>query len=292
MPNGRTHEAIGNAAIRLVACGLAPSVVPLLRGGHLDFLAACSMPDKVDEVAVMIPGEGPQTVVLGHNLSSCRHFQVGERGYRWIVDDSLSVAGELVAAAGVVCDAEIVEYHEGLRPPLTGLLTKTPLERALRRQPGFTVGTLLFPSAAEEAEHYAAGARHWLAEPEPNLTAARICAAFATHHGQDTCEPHHGWGVLWYGHAAFEDELEARCHETLTEQVAYVTVQTVTAKAVREELESMQVSAITELCLDNSLWIRRVFGEPRNLDVCPGDMADRIFYRAIATTLRMLELMV
>jgi len=290
MPNGRTHEEIGKAAARLVlTCGLTPSAMSLLLEGRPDFIAACSLPDRVDEVACVLPGEGPQTVLLGHNLSSFRHFQVGERGYRWLADDSLSIGGALVAAAGAVIGAQIVEYRNGLRPPPTGLEGATPLERALLEQPGATVGTFRFPSAGEEADHYAQGARYWLANGSPDP--ARRCAGMVAHLVTDACCPPHGWGQILHGHAAFEDALEAQWHETLAEMIEAEQVADVLAPAVREELADIKATSIEDLCIENSLWTRRAFGEPRDMPECPGDVALRLSVRAVAATLRALELM-
>jgi len=288
--NGQTHEQYGKAAARLIlTCGLAPSVEPYLREGRPDFLAACSMPDRATEVTLVGPGVADVTDVLGHNLNSFRHFQCVDRGYRWLGDDSLSIAAEVVAAAAAVAGLRMVAYDGGLKPPLSGLLRDSPLVGSLRHQPGATIGSFRFPSAGEEAGYWLTAARRWAADG--NMTGWRRCAGYACHHVQDACAPHHSWGVLLYGHSAWEDALEVEWHRALAGIISTETVGSELAPAVRKEMEEITENRVSELCVANALWARRVFGEPRDLHDCAGDAALRVSVRAVAATVRALELM-
>lgn len=316
--NGATHVAYGKTVARLiVAHGFAPAAARFLTTPEerAPFIEACALPDLVHEVACNLPGAGPQTDLLGHGLSSFQHFQIFQRGYRWHDDPSLSlgdtaeaVAGLLAALAplpglGLVADlasaASALARIAGLRisvsdsepqPPVTGLLRDAPMRAALAQQPGFSIGTFCFPSAASGASFYGLASRRWA--DQGVATGWRRCAGYALHLVQDSCVPHHAWGVLLFGHADWEDALQAAWHETLTEVLEANLFEATIAKTVACDLTDVAgCLSLAELCEANAAWAVTRFGTAHHLEECPGDVALRVSIRAIAASVHACQLM-
>lgn len=282
--NGNTHQDYAKTVARLVLTSeLAPDVRPYLVDHRDQFVDAASMPDRVAEVAC-----SGKTVLLDHNLSSFEHFQPG---YRWDRDPSLSVAGLLTGAVAAVAGMRITANPDGERPPLTGLLELTPMQRAALGQPGVTLGAFHFPSASEGADHFASGARHW--RGERNFAGWRRCAGYALHFVQDACVPHHVWGALLLGHAQWEVQLEASWRETMRETIQDSGIfQATVARAVRAALVELdECRTVGELCEANAAATVARFGEPHDLVECPGNDALAVSIRAIASSLRACQLM-
>jgi hypothetical protein len=290
--NGATHESYAKATARLVlAHGFAPAAVPLLseKATRDQFLSASSMPDSVQEVSVRVPGDGEQTDLFEQNLSSLGHFQLeGDRGYLLTADSSLYVPGAAAAALGMG-RCRVSSSEDGIRPPLAGLLDERPIALACRAQDGETLGVFRFPSAAQGAEYFARGARYWLSEG--NLAGARGCLGYACHFVHDVLVPHHAWGSILDGHQDWENAQEREWLRTIVKvQVDNNLFADTVGKSVRRELGAMTSVTVGDLCREGAAWARHKFGEPRHLDECTGDVALDVSIRAIAASVRALEL--
>jgi hypothetical protein len=289
--NGATHEQYAKVTAHLVRAR-GGVLGDLLRDGRNEFVTAASLPDRVHEVACSVPGGGARVELFGHGLSSCEHFQREvQAGYRWMEDGSLSVVGAPSAAMTAAAGMRIAVHDEDPRPPLTPLWRPTPMALALRAQPGRALGFFEFPSAGAVADFYAAAAQSW-ARDEGNAVGWRRCAGYALHFVQDACVPHHAWGVLLYGHASWEDELQAAWHRVLVDTVEGDLVDSTLAPAVASELRGLQgLRHVSEVCEANAAWSRARFGAPHDLPECPGGVALRVSVRAIAASIRACELM-
>jgi hypothetical protein len=289
-----THESYSKVTRSLIVRhGFAPSVVDLLSDATTadEFVTAAALPDLVNELACQVPGLGPQTSMLGHNLASLEHFQRADgRGYYWPGDESLTVAGRLVETAAAVAQAHVTVNHTGEPAPLVPMLDPPPVVASVASQPSATVCSCDFPSAALGAAYYGEAARQWAAQG--NTAGWRRCAGYALHFVQDCLVPHHAWGCLLYGHAAFEDELEARWARTLTDTVEAGLVGSQLAHAVWRELHPLDgATSLDALCQSLAMATRAHFGGPTNLAECSGDVALAVSVRAVAASVRACELM-
>lgn len=286
--NSATHSDICKEAIRLVlAHGCAPAARDLLLTGHAEFFEAATLPDRITEIACRLVGGKVVTELWGRNLASLGHYQCVTRGYRFIDDASLSVCAEVIAAAAALSDAHIVPGDNTVPAPLSGLLEPSPIQLAVDRQRSVHLGGFCFPSAGEEAEYWCASVRHWLADG--NLVAARRSAGMLAHYIADACIPHHAWGANLDGHEAFENDLEV---QTRDELVSYEWTSTwhLLANAVRSELADITATTVVDLCEEQAVWALRVFGERRWLDTVEDDKDVRLLVRALAATVRGLEI--
>jgi hypothetical protein len=254
------------------------------------FIDAGSLPDRVCEVAIAVPGEELRTEIAGHGLSSFQHFQLeAGTGYRWSSDASLALS-TVTALASQIAGMRVVENRNGLRPPLADNTEPSPIERAVAAQPGFTLGVFRFPSAGESASFYADAAKNW-ARARNSAGFAR-CAGYACHFVQDACVPHHARGVLLHGHCSWEDELQVYWRETYEEVVQANLFVTTIKNAVERELADLRgfatVGAVVEA---NAHWARRHFGPSVDLPECPRDQTLRVSIRALASSVMALTIM-
>jgi hypothetical protein len=318
--NGYTHEEYAKAVARLIVShGFAPGAARFLQEDRSEFIEAASLPDRVDEVACAVPGHGRVTSLLGHGMSSFEHFQAFQRGYRWVDDPSLSlgvaaeVAAKVLAAlvpipglglvAGAVADLastssalakvggfRISVNDSGIRPPLVDFVRDTPMRLAVAQQPGWSLGTFCFPSAASVASFYALAAQRWALVGSP--TGWRSCAGYAVHLVQDCCVPHHAWGALLMGHSEFENNLQDAWHQTFAEVLEANLFASTIARAVEIELARMtSCCLVADLCEANAAWSVAKFGEAHELAECPGNVALAVSIRAVASSVRACELM-
>lgn len=290
--NGATHESYHTAVLRLVRQGHAPLASEFLATGdaRAGFVDAASLPDRVAEVAVAVPGEGLRTEIAGHGFSSFQHFQLPtDIGYRWSSDDSLTLS-TVTALASQIAHMRVVESRGGLRPPLADNTESSPIERAIAAQPSFAVGVFRFPSAAESASFYADAAKNWARAG--NAAGFARCGGYALHFVQDACVPHHAWGVLFHGHCAWEDCLQVFWRETYEEVVQANLFATTIRLAVERELVDLgRLATVGSLVAANAQWARHHFGAPADLPECPRDEALRVSIRALATSVRALTIM-
>jgi hypothetical protein len=287
-----THESIAKEAIRLIcAYGFVPGASRLfgVAQEREEFWQGCSAPDRFDDVALRLPGSGMQTQVMGKGLSPFQHFGTG--GYRWRSDVSLGLGGtissELSNLAGMVVR---LNPSGGARPPMSGILERSPMELAIAEQPGVCLGDFRFPSNADVSEFYGAAARNWIQHLD-NPAGWRGCASVAAHAVADSCVPHHGWGVLLFGHADFEGDLITAWETCITGLHATGTIATELVPHVRAELAGISAKSLSDLCSENAAWSHRRWGEPHYLAECPGNDAIALGVRAIAVTVRAVELM-
>jgi hypothetical protein len=318
--NSYTHEEYAKATARLILSdGFAPAAKRFLLEGHPQFTDSAALPDLVHEVALVVPGRPPFTELLRHGLSSFQHFQIYQRGYRWQDDPSLALGGtaETIAKVigalaplpglgiliGAVADPQaatgalarvaglrLTISESDPRPPFTGLSGATPMRDALAQQPGFPIGSFYFPSAASGCAFYARAAVHWASVGD--LVNWRICAGYVMHLLQDCCAPHHVWGVLLFGHAEWEDAMQAAWHEVLAEVLADRSFGEHIGKAVRNELQFLTgITSVAELCEVNAAWTATRFGSAQELSECPGNVALRVSVRAVAASVRACEMM-
>jgi hypothetical protein len=256
-----------------------------------EFWTAASLPDRVGEVAVYLPGEGFQLEILGHGLASFQHFQHATgAGYCWRDDSSLTGVGEAIAplvmrAAGM----RVMACQEGEHTPLTGLAEDSPISIACAEQQRATLGDFRFPSAGMSTEFWHRSVCYWLSSD--NGPGVRRGLGYLLHFIHDALVPHHAWGWLLHGHAAFEDALELEWTNTMIGLEADPAVLGVSlTRVVGEALaELRRWKTIGELCAAGGAWSRATFGRHAR-DVCPGDDATRISIQAIAASIRALEI--
>jgi hypothetical protein len=214
--------------------------------------------DKLPDVRCSVPFHD----IFPGTWSAFCHF---EPGYRWADDRSLGLLEELGDAG----------LHLA-RSTVTG--TSAPMLAACASQPGAVLSDFRFPSAAEMGAH-------WSAYPFGSDESGR-----ALHMVQDSCCPHHACGTLLWGHQDFEDGLENewnrhRCMLKTSGSDAPFT------GAVRVELAGISCATVGQLIQANAAWTREWFGQPHRLEECPWDSMLSICVRAVAATMRAIQLM-
>jgi hypothetical protein len=288
--NAPTHLSYAETVIRLVrGFGMAPFAKPFLSDHVDDFVQWAGMPDRVHEVAANVDG-AMVTQVGKHDFSSFEHFEVQGAGYEWARDPSLGVLGTLAGDLAKLAGLRLVAYGDLPRPPLGGLTMTTPMQEAAAKYGQAPVAEFIFPRAGIGAAFWVAVARRFALANDAEHW--RRAAGYGLHFVEDSCVPHHSWGALLFGHADFENALEAQWRQTIDEVVTAGMLGTTIVPAVRAELADLEHVASPEaLCAANADWARRVYGQPHDLAACPGDVALRVSVRAIAASVLACELM-
>jgi len=196
------------------------------------------------------------------------HFQRPDgSGFYWDADRSLGcleVIGDFLAAI-----TRVPVYGDSL-----------PMRLARAAQPRASVCDFRFPSAATMGSHLSTFAP--LSEEN-----GRAC-----HMIQDACCAHHVWGMLLWGHQEFEDALEIVWNkqramgEAASDPKAF-------GRMLRKLVDAEKVAGRTveAIIKENAAWALDYFGKPHRLEECPWDVALPVCARAIASTMRGLEIM-
>jgi hypothetical protein len=194
--------------------------------------------------------------------SALCHF---EPGYRWRDDQSLGLLEEL-GTAGLHLAGSVV----------TG--ASAPMLAACAAQPGAALSDFRFPSAAEMGSH-------WSAFPFGSPESGR-----ALHMVQDACCPHHAWGTLLWGHQDFEDALENLWNQHRSMLKLSGSDGPLVA-AIRAEVEGITNMTVGQLILTNASWTRARFGNARHREECSITDCLAVCIRAVASTIRAIQLM-
>lgn len=255
----------GNHHQDLTACALHLAGIPDEAAAPI--IPCASAPDHFDDVFVVVPFGDPQPRLFGQQLTSLQHFQRSDgRGYCWRYDPSLGCLEEIGDAGMHVAGMRV----DGKRGPITS---------SCLVQQGATLGDFVFPSAARMAAY-------WGEAPFGGKETGHLA-----HFIQDSCIPHHGWGALLFGHQEFEDTLEdewfsmRNAAEQASDPKAF-------SKRFAAEVRKANIGATTlpDLVADNAAWARTWFGQPRPLDECTNTDALAICIRAVASTIRAIEI--
>lgn len=259
--NGHHHESLTRKACEALR-------IPQEQADPL--IAASSAPDHLSDVLCRVPFEAPEPHLFGRQLTSLLHFQLPKgEGYCWQGDASLSVLegiGDL-----------------GMRVTrMTVLGTSVPMLRACSEQPGTALCDFRFPSAARVGGFYAVASRDtpaWM--------------GFALHFVQDACVPHHAWGVLRFGHQDHENEQEKEWgHYVQALRNASQPGMLELCPIYVEAMEACRRIGSIELLIEaNAEWSRARFGEPHDFPECSPLDAIAIGCRAVAATIRAINLM-
>lgn len=260
--NGDHHEDLTRTALELVGAD-RELAIPIIH--------ASSTPDHLADVLCKVPGKAPVSSLLDHGLTSFEHFQApGGRGFCWRDDPSLPMAAEVIGDVGTMIANMDVIGSSG------------PMLMACADQKGVELGRFRFPSAATFAEYYA-----WEAARN------RAWVGFVLHLVQDACVPHHAWGALLYGHAAWENmarDLWLQHREMLKlsgERSALLISQFLPLVRSMFPLPG----GIGELVAANADWARVTFGNPRALSECSLSEVLTVGARAVASTVQALRVM-
>jgi hypothetical protein len=214
--------------------------------------------DYLPDVRCSVPFHG----MFPGTWSALCHF---EPGYRWNDDRSLGILEEL-GDAGLHLARSTVDG------------TSAPMLAACADQPGAVLSDFRFPSASQMGSY-------WSTAPFGSPECGR-----ALHMVQDACCPHHAWGALLWGHQEFEDELETEWDRHRRMLKLSGSDVTFTGK-VRSELAGISSATVGQLILSNAAWARDWFGQPHRLEECPWDSMLAVCIRAVASTMRAIQLM-
>lgn len=196
------------------------------------------------------------------------HFQRPDgSGFYWDADRSLGGLEELGDFLKLIVSA-----------PVSG--SSLPMRLACAAQPHASICDFRFPSAATMGSH-------WSTFPALSEENGRAC-----HMVQDSCDPHHVWGMLLWGHQEFEDALEAVWNQqramakASSEPGAF-------ADGMRQLVDAEKItgSTVDAICRENAVWALDYFGKPHRLEECPWNVALPVCARAIASTMAALRIM-
>lgn len=231
----------------------------------LAFVRGCKEADHLDDVACSFPlhDEFPAT------LSALCHFQRPDGiGYYWDRDKSLGTLRELIGDAALHLAGSKVSG------------TSAPMRLACADQPGAVLSDFRFPSVALYGSH-------WSTFPHLSEENGRAC-----HLVQDSCIPHHAWGVLLWGHQEFEDALEA-----LWDQHRVMLKASSDPKASEREFCQLvrsidcRAATVEELIKSNAAWSLEWFGQPHRQEECSISDCLAVCSRAVAATMRAMQIM-
>lgn len=211
--------------------------------------------DYLEDVACPVPFHDS----FPGTWSALCHFQRPDgSGYRWADDRSLGALEELGNVALHLSGAHVSGTSE-------------PMRAACLIQQGRVLSEFRFPSAARMAS---------------------LGGGVALHLVQDTCCPHHGWNMLLWGHQEFEDALEVAWNKERFKGKVSSDPRAFGAM-LRKLVDAENITAHTvgDICRDNAAWSAYYFGKPHRLEECSWDLALPICARAIASTMRAIEIM-
>jgi hypothetical protein len=280
-----------------------------------EVIEAAAAPDRIRDTYLTLPSL-PDVInpfpdvynIRGHNMTSFQHFMCNRNGkpagYLWKQDASLTAVGGWASSELLELMRTEVRWRQDTKGEMPPEMHKlfTPMELRADEQKGVTLDAFEFPSADVVGGFYADHAyAAWVVE---DFKTWRKCAGFALHFVQDALVPHHTWGVLEYGHNAWENAIEVFWREHLrlihsTDPTGKLYQDTV-CKAVAEELAAIVKCGHTKVAdliyanaYSTTAWLKfRGMAAPTDLDECPALDGLRICIRAVAASVRALMLMI
>lgn len=284
--NGITHRQYAAAAIDLLRHHKHPAAALFTEPACVDAFVACSsIPDAAAELEV-----GGKLEWFGHTVASLLHFQnASGQGFRMNSDPSMGITGAAADMGTTIGHMLVTISEQAPAPPMANVATGSPVALAVVAQQLVPFSRFHFPSAGECASYHLESATNWL--KEGNTLAAVRSLAYAVHFPCDLLIAQHTRLALWWGHQEHENDLER--HWTVTHSGTFA-VGSFPARMVQlideERAELATCQRVAQICHANVAWTQGHYPHPGELKECPGNHADRISLRAIASIVRACEL--
>lgn len=252
--NGIHHQDMTRAT-----CELMGISSPLM-------VVASSTPDTFNDVVVSVHEHSPESNLLGHQLTSLQHF---EPGYCWKDDVSLGPV-ETLGDLGMRMSHMYVSV-----PPNTP--EDKPISVAVKNQPKTPLSEFKFPSASLSGS--------FCKSKDPTLIGQLL------HFVQDACVPHHAWGVLWFGHQEWEDDIQNQWlqHRKMISMSGDPDLLKDTfGKEVTKEVFP---DSLEDLIKSNADWARKRFGKPHKMAECKMTDMLAVNIRAVAASMMVIRIL-
>jgi hypothetical protein len=225
--------------------------------------------DTIDDVELSIPIDLAVLKKVLKNKSALCHFQRKDgSGYLWFADPSLGALSPIGEVAMQMARARVSGKSE-------------PMQAACLIQQGYTLDGFRFPSLSRMGAHHAKSKdpRSW---------------GLACHMIQDACMRPHVVGELMRGHQELEDDSEATWDQHRSELQTpgqRKELEALFCEQVRTELAGIAAPTVEDLIRANASWTLQRFGN--HLELEDWTVTDHIAVgiRAVASTMRGLQIM-